>query len=91
MPPEPANVFDEVRLSPETLLWLAPGIRTRLDAAGHVLLDSPDGAIVDLGPDGFETLALFARPLTLGDAIAHLEHGRRSSTDFLPTMSVVAV
>ena len=89
MPPGPARVLDEVQLSPETLLCLAPGIRTRLNAAGHVLLDSPDGAIVDLGPHGFETLALFARPLTLADAIEHLEHERRSSTDFLPTLSVV--
>jgi precorrin-6B methylase 2 len=76
-------------LSPETLLQLAPGLRTRFDAAGHVLIDSPDGTIVDAGPRGFATLALFARPLALGDAIARLEADERSGTDFLPTMSLI--
>jgi protein arginine N-methyltransferase 1 len=79
----------DVVLSPETLLQLAPGIRTRLDAAGHVLVDAPDGTIIDLGPRGFATLSLFASPLTLGDAIERLEQDNHSSTDFLPTMSAI--
>ena len=29
-----------MELSPDTVLQLAPGIRTRWDAAGHVLVDS---------------------------------------------------
>ena len=56
-------------LSPETLLQLAPGVRTRFDAAGHVLLDAPDGTAVDLGPRGYAALSLFAQPLALGEAI----------------------
>ena len=78
-----------LELSPRTLLTLAPNIRTRLDSAGHVLLDAPDGTIVDLGPRGFATLALFQRPLALGEAIERLESGACSPTDFAPTMSVI--
>ena len=59
-------------LSAETRLQLAPGVRTRLDAAGHVLVDAPDGTIIDLGPKGFATLSMFARPLSLGAAIERL-------------------
>ena len=66
-----------VQLTPGTLLQLAPGIRTRLDASGHVLVDGRDGTIVDAGPRGFATLALFARPLALGEAIDRLEHEER--------------
>jgi precorrin-6B methylase 2 len=86
MGPEP-----HVDLSPETVLQLAPGIRTRFDAAGHVLLDAPNGTIVDLGPRGFAALSLFSRPLTLGDAIERLEGDGFSPTDFAPTMSVVNI
>ena len=75
-------------LSPETRLQLAPGVRTRFDAAGHVLLDAPDGTVVDLGPRGYATLSLFARPLALGEAIARLER-EAPATDFAPTMNVV--
>lgn len=78
-----------VQLVPEALLQLAPGVRTRLDASGHVLVDAPDGTIIDAGPRGFATLALFARPLALGEAIARLEREGRSSTDFVPTMNVI--
>ena len=76
-------------LSAETCLQLAPGVRTRLDAAGHVLLDAPDGTIIDLGPKGFATLSMFARPLSLGAAIERLESDSTGSTDFVPTMSVI--
>ncbi len=76
-------------LSPETRLQLAPGVRTRLDAAGHVLIDAPDGTIIDAGPNGFATLSRFARPLSLGAAIEQLENDRDGSTDFVPTMSVI--
>ncbi len=77
-----------IHLSPETVLQLAPGVRTRFDPAGHVLVDAPDGTVIDIGPRGFATLSLFTQPLTLGEAIDRLE-AERSSTDFLPTMSVV--
>jgi precorrin-6B methylase 2 len=80
-------VYDE-NLSPETLLRLAPGVRTRFDAAGHVLLDAPDGTVVDLGPRGFASLAVFSEPVALGEAIDRLEREGRS-TDFAPTMNVI--
>ena len=79
----------DLHLSPETLLQLAPGVRTRLDAAGHVLVDAPDGTVIDVGPRGFATLSLFARPLALGHAIDRLEAGEGSAIDFLPTLSVI--
>jgi precorrin-6B methylase 2 len=78
------------RLSPETLLQLAPRVRTRFDAAGHVLLDAPDGTVVDLGPRGYAALSLFAQPLALGEAIERLER-EAPATDFAPTMNVVNV
>lgn len=76
-------------LSPETLLQLAPGVRTRLDATGHVLVDAPDGTIIDVGPKGFVTLSMFAQPLGLGDAIEQLEQNSSGATDFVPTLSVI--
>jgi protein arginine N-methyltransferase 1 len=81
--------LDDIDLSPDTVLELAPGIRTRRDALGHVLVDSPVGTIVDIGPRGFAILALFSQPLTLGDAIERLEQERGGSTDFAPTLSVI--
>ena len=80
-----------IDLSPETVLRLAPGIRTRFDASGHVLLDAPNGTVVDLGPRGYASLSLFAQPVALGDAIARLESDSFSSTDFAPTMGVINV
>jgi precorrin-6B methylase 2 len=84
------ETFDRGPLSPETLLQLAPGVRTRFDGAGHVLLDAPDGTIVDLGPRGFAVLSLFSQPLALGQAIDRLER-EASPTDFAPTMSVINI
>ena len=53
--------MDHIHLSPETRLQLAPGIRTQLDPAGHVLVESPDGSIVDAGPEGIcDLVALLA-------------------------------
>ena len=48
-------------LSPQTLLQVAPGIRTRFDRAGHVLVDAPDGTVVDIGPRGYAILSSFSR------------------------------
>ena len=76
-------------LSPDTVLQLAPGIRTRRNAAGHVLVDSTVGTIVDIGPRGFGILSRFAEPTRLGDAIAVLERELGQSTDFAPTLSVL--
>jgi precorrin-6B methylase 2 len=79
----------EVALSPDTILRLAPNFRTRLDAAGHVIVDSPAGTVVDIGPWGFAILSMFSRPVTLGEAIGRLETEFGGSTEFAPTMSVV--
>ena len=65
--------FLETDLSPDTLLELAPGVRTRLDRTRHVLVDSPVGTIIDIGPGGFGILSLFSQPTRLGDAIDRLE------------------
>jgi protein arginine N-methyltransferase 1 len=79
----------EIDLSPNTVLQLAPNFRTRLDAVGHVIIDSPVGTIIDIGPRGFTILSIFSRPLTLGEAIERLEAEFGGSTGFAPTMSVV--
>jgi precorrin-6B methylase 2 len=76
-----------VELSPDTVLQLAPAIRTRCDRTGHVMVDSPVGTIIDVGPRGFAILAMFSQPIRLGDAIDRLEGGH--STDFAPTLSVL--
>ena len=52
----------DMELSPDTVLQLAPGIRTRWNAAGHVVVDSPVGTIIDIGPRGFGILSLFSQP-----------------------------
>ncbi len=78
-----------MELSPDTVLQLAPGIRTRWDAAGHVLVDSTVGTIVDIGPRGFSILSRFSQPIRLGDAIELLEREQGASTDLAPTLSVL--
>jgi hypothetical protein len=84
-------IVHDVPLSPKTLFRLAPGIRTRLDVAAHVLVDAPDGTIIDLGPTGFTTLSLFAPTLKLGDAIERLEHDMGSSTDFYERLGYTTI
>ena len=81
--------MDGLQLSPKTLLRLAPGIRTRFDFTGHVLVDAPDGTVVDIGPRGYAILSFCSQPVTLGAAIDRLENGTSSSTDFVPTLSVI--
>ena len=76
-------------LSPDSVLELAPGIRTRRDHAGHVIVDSPVGTIIDIGPRGFGVLSLFSEPIRLGDAIERLEIEHGHSTDFAPILSVL--
>src|SRR5215475_1595214 len=79
--------LSEIGLSPDTVLQLAPNFRTRLDAAGHVIVDSPAGTVVDIGPRGFAILSMFSRPLTLGGALDRLEAELGGSTEFAPTIS----
>ncbi len=81
--------MSDMTLSPDSVLQLAPGIRTRRDHAGHVLVDSPVGTIIDIGPRGFGILSLFSEPMRLGDAIEQLEREHAQSTDFAPIMSVL--
>jgi Ribosomal protein L11 methyltransferase (PrmA) len=76
----------DIELSPDTFLQLAPGIRTRFDTAGHVVVDSPIGTIVDIGPRGFGILSRFWEPVRLGDVIEALERERDHWTDFAPTL-----
>ena len=83
------TTLTDIDLAPDTVLQLAPGIRTRWDAAGHVLVDSPVGTVLDIGPNGFAILSLFSRPLALGKAIERLEAELGGSTGFAPTMSVI--
>ena len=78
-----------MKLSPDLVLQLAAGIRTRRDQAGHVIVDSPVGTIIDIGPRGFGVLALFSEPIRLGDAIDRLEREQAHSTDFAPILSVL--
>ena len=79
----------DIGLSPDTVLQLAPNFRTRLDAAGHVIVDSPTGTVIDIGPRGFAILSMFSRPLELGDALERLEAELGGSTDFAPMMNVI--
>lgn len=81
----------DIDLGPKTVLELAPGIRTRRDAAGHIIVDSPVGTTIDIGPKGFAVLSLFSQPRTLGDAIAHLEETSWGTVDFAPTMGAINI
>jgi len=81
--------LSQIELSPDTVLCLAPTLRTRVAASGHVVIDAPNGTVVDIGPHGYAILALFARPLPLGDAIERLEVEWAASTQFAPSMSVL--
>jgi precorrin-6B methylase 2 len=79
----------DIGLSPDTFLQLAPGIRTRFDNAGHVVVDSPVGTIIDIGPRGFAILARFTEPIRLGDVIDGLERERDHWTDFALTLNAL--
>jgi precorrin-6B methylase 2 len=79
----------DLELSPDTLLQVAPGIRTRSDHAGHVVVDSPVGTIIDIGPRGFSILSRFSEPTRLGDVIEQLEREQDHWTDFAPTLNAL--
>ena len=86
----PTTMCDlELEFSPDTFLQLAPGLRTRCDHAGHVVVDSPVGTIVDIGPRGFSILSRFSEPTRLGDVIESLERERDRWTDFAPTLNAI--
>ena len=79
----------DLELSPDTFLQVAPGIRTRSDHAGHVVVDSPVGTIIDIGPRGFSILSRFSEPTRLGDVIERLEREQDHWTDFAPTLNAL--
>ena len=81
----------EEDLSPDMLLYLAPDVRMRWDTTGHLLIDSPSGAVIDAGPRGLAIVSLFARPVRLEEAIDRLSGPEHGSADFAPTMGVVNV
>ena len=63
----------------------------RWDTTGHLLIDSPSGAVVDAGPADSPIVSLFARPVSLETAIDRLSGPEYGSADFAPTMGVVNV
>lgn len=74
-------------LSRSTRLQIAAGLRTRLGRDGHVLVDSPVGTLIDIGPRGYALLDLFSQPTTLGQAVDLTASG--DPTSFAPTMSAL--
>jgi len=87
-PDDRSKVVLDAEVSGATVLRLAPGLRMRWSAGGHVLVDSPVGTIVDIGPRGFAILAAFSAPVRLGDVVDRLAE-ERPSTDVAPTMSMI--
>jgi protein arginine N-methyltransferase 1 len=81
--------MNDAALSPDTTLQLAAGIRARLGPDGHVLAESPIGTVVDAGPRGFELLALFSTPITLGDVIERLENELAGTTELAPSINLL--
>jgi protein arginine N-methyltransferase 1 len=53
-----------------------------------VLVDSPSGSVVDLGPRGYQLLALLSGPVALGTALERIE-SRLEATDVAPAVGVV--
>jgi Ribosomal protein L11 methyltransferase (PrmA)/Arginine methyltransferase oligomerization subdomain len=68
---------------------LATGVRARIDAVGHVRVDTPLGGVVDGGPNGLAVLALFAAPRTLADAMALLERWPEPHPDAASAAAVI--
>ena len=81
--------MDDAGLSPDTRLQLELGLRTRFGADRHLLVESPEGAIVDTGPWGFAILSHFSRPTVLGDVVEQLEGECDHSGELMSAMGVV--
>lgn len=71
-------------------LGLAPGLRVRLDAAGHVRVDTALSGIVDAGPDGLAILSLFGYPRTVDEAIGALDSLPEPRPDRAASESVIS-
>jgi precorrin-6B methylase 2 len=81
---------DSIERQADRPLVLASGLRTRLDAAGHVRVDTPLGGIVDAGPDGHAILSLFARPRTVPEAVVMLTAVPSQETDVVLAETTIA-
>jgi protein arginine N-methyltransferase 1 len=75
-------------LTADMLLQLAPAVRARVDRGHHVVVETPNGTIIDLGPRGFDLLALFAEPVTLGDAVQRVDRDLRPGF-LMPTLGAI--
>ena len=78
----------DLPLGPDVVLRLSPSLRTRMEVSGHVLVDSPSGTVVDLGPHGYRLLDLLSEPVALGTALERIE-SRMDVTDVAPAVGVV--
>jgi|GEM_PF-411895 len=75
--------------TPGTPVMMVPGLRTRIDASGHVLVETPLGGILDAGPDGLTILSLFSRPRSVADAMTALGTGSESQPDLMPASAII--
>lgn len=73
----------------DDLLVLGAGLRTRTDAAGHVLIEIDLGREIDAGPRGYRILGLLSTPRTLGEIIATLGAEYGDGTNLMPAMAVI--
>mgnify|MGYP001818773392 FL=1 len=80
---------DETPVIPPAPLTLASGLRTRIDAAGHVLVETPLGGLVDAGPDGHSILGLFSRPRTVAGVMMALASGPDPRPDLMPVRATI--
>lgn len=75
--------------SADDRLVLGPGLRTRTDAAGHVLIEIDLGREIDAGPLGYRILGLLSEPRTLDEIIAALRTSYGDGTNLMPAMAVL--
>jgi protein arginine N-methyltransferase 1 len=73
----------------DTPLVLVSGLRTRTDAAGHVLIELDLGREIDAGPLGYRILGLLSEPRTLDSIVTALREQHATGTNFMPAMAVL--
>jgi precorrin-6B methylase 2 len=74
---------------PDGPLTIAAGLRTRTDAAGHVLVETPLGGFVDAGPHGHAILALFSPPASFDKAVAALRSRPGPEPELMPIEATI--
>jgi len=77
-----------VMKGPDQLI-LSAGLRTRTDAAGHVLIEVDLGREIDAGPHGYRILGVLSTPRTLGEIVAGLRTEFADGTNLMPAMAVL--